>query len=290
MLALAALFLTHCANRSRTTTADAPPEGTGVAVTAPADAPPPAADTLAAAPDGVATTAETAADEPAPPLETEAPQPVTPTTANGTADLAARTASDDQLATVLENIARDLEARNLAYRGDLGQDCSGIYHQIKDSIQVRIPALAGYRYPSFSADRNSRQIADWYYRNNNLHIVQDARADGNLIRPGCVMFYSRTDERYGNLTIELLTNPGKFVHDGANGKIMHVAVVTSVEKDEAGNVIKYTIMHGRNSRYNASRSSGNWDGPGSFQKQFAKFPFGNWNQQWVAMAHIETPK
>lgn len=207
--------------------------------------------------------------------------------------LASGTLTDNKLTTVLETIARNLEAKKLAYVSSLGQDCSGIFHQLKDSVQMRIPTLADqakYSYPSFTGERNSRQIADWYYRNNNLLIVQDPLAERNEIRPGSVMFFGRTDEQYSNIDIELLTNPGKFVHDGQLGKIMHIAVVTSVEKDEAGNVSKYTIMHGRNSKYPASRSSGNYDGPGGFAKAFAKFPFGNWNQQWVAMAHIETPK
>lgn len=224
------------------------------------------------------------------PLETPEAKPVVPTTATG--GLAARTVSDNKLTTMLETIARELEAKKLAYVSSLGQDCSGIFHQIKDSIQVRMPTLADqskYTYPTFRDDRNSRQIADWYYRNGNLHIVQDAMADRNLIRPGTVVFFGRTDEHYSNIGIDLLTNPGKFVHDGTKGKIYHVAVVTSVEKDDAGNVIKYTIMHGRNTKYPASRSSGNYDGPGGYGKAFAKFPFGNWNQQWVAMAHIETP-
>lgn len=228
------------------------------------------------------------------PLVPAETKPVVSTTATGNGGLAARLVSENKITTVLEQVARDVEDRKLTYDSKLGQDCSGIYHQLKDSIQVRIPALAHqskYTYPSFRNVRSSRQIADWYYRNNNLHIVQDATADRNKIRPGSVMFYGRTDEKYSNLNIDMLTNPGKFVHDSqtGKGKIMHIAVVTSVVKDEQGNVTKYTIMHGRNKKHPASRSGGNYDGPGNYAKQHAKFPFGNWNQQWVAVAHIETP-
>jgi hypothetical protein len=192
----------------------------------------------------------------------------------------------------LEVISRNLEARKLAYVSSLGQDCSGIYHQIKDSLKARITAFADpdqYKFPTFEAQRSSRQIADWYYNNGNLHIVQDGLADRNKIKPGTVIFFGRTDESYSNIDIDLLTNPGKFVHDGIKGKIMHIAVVTSVEKDDQGNVAKYTMMHGRNKRHPASRSSGNWDGPASVGQKFKKFPFGNWNQQWVALANMETP-
>jgi len=116
-------------------------------------------------------------------------------------------------------------------------------------------------------------------------------ADRNLIRPGSVMFYGRTDEQYRNLDIGLLSNADVYQHDRAanKGKIYHVAVVTNVIRDDGGNVKRYTIMHGRNSRYFASRTDGNYDGPGGYGKAFAKFPFGNWNQHWVAVANIETP-
>lgn len=203
-----------------------------------------------------------------------------------------RAVDDERIAVVLDNIAVAMEAEKLEYKSELGQDCSGIYHKLKDSIQKKISAFGDrskYHYPTFSEDRNSRQIAHWYHKNNNLMIVQDPLKDCNKIRPGSVMFYGRTEEKYNNSDINLLSNPDVFQHDGTKGKIMHIAVVTKVEKDDAGNVVRYTIMHGRNSRHTASRTSGNYDGPGSYKTQFAKFPFGNWNQQWVAMAYIETP-
>lgn len=224
------------------------------------------------------------------PVDTIATKPLTPIPTGG--NLPGRAFDEERLSVVLDLIAQDLEAQKLAYVSSLGQDCSGIYHKIKDQVQKKMSILGDdsrYTYPAFNQVRSSRQIADWYYRNGNLHIVQDAMADRNLIRPGAVMFYGRTEEKYNNLTIEKLTNPGKFVHDGTNGKIMHVATVTKVIRDEDGNVINYTIMHGRNSKYTASRTSGNHEGPG-YDKVFTKFPFGNWNQQWVAVAQIETPK
>ncbi|MCB9297759.1 MAG: hypothetical protein H6559_32215 [Lewinellaceae bacterium] len=233
---------------------------------------------------GEATTPES--PEPAP----EAPAPAPPG-GNGLADHAV---SEERLSVVLDNIAAELEAQNLEYRSDLGQDCSGIYHKIKDLIQKRIKDLGDkskYTYPVFTEDRNTRQIANWYHRHNNLYIVKDALADRNKIRPGSVMFFSRTDEKFNGPDIATLTNAEVFQHDAAagKGKIYHVGVVTNVERDEQGNVVRYTLMHGRNSKYTASRTDGNWDGPGGYGKAFAKFPFGNWNQQWVAVANIETP-
>ncbi|GAB4427480.1 MAG: hypothetical protein OHK0039_45850 [Bacteroidia bacterium] len=78
------------------------------------------------------------------------------------------------LSTVFETVARNLEAQKLAYVASLGQDCSGIYHRIKDSVQARVPALrdrSKYIYPTYARDRSSRQIAYWYHQNNYLHIA-----------------------------------------------------------------------------------------------------------------------
>ncbi|RMG55845.1 MAG: hypothetical protein D6722_27300 [Bacteroidetes bacterium] len=234
------------------------------------------------------TPADTVAAEPEPEPE---PAPTPAPTGGG---LRPHAVQDGSLATLLETVARNMEAQKLAYVSSLGQDCSGIYHKLKDSVKLHIPAFrdpARFTFPEYASVRSSRHIAYWYHEHDNLYIVRDGKAAMNMVKPGCVMFFGRTDEQYNNITIDLLTNPnGNFVHDGINGKIMHIAVVTSVEKDENGNVVEYTMMHGRNTRYPASRSSGNCDCPSKgLDKQFGKFPFGNWNQQWVAMANIETP-
>lgn len=197
-----------------------------------------------------------------------------------------RQTSENKITTALELIARNLEKKNLVYDSNLKQDCSGIYHQIKDSIQVRIPELADqskFKYPLIRDIRSSRQIANWYHENNNLLIVNDAMNQRNKIRPGSVMFYGKPDKKYSNIDIDLLTDRNNGF--SSKGAIMHIAVVTSIETDEQGNVIAYTIMHGRNKRYPASRSSSK-----EVQSNNRKGlpPFGNWSQQWVAMANIET--
>ncbi len=225
----------------------------------------------------------------------EPEEPTTPTPTTGSGRLADHEVDENRMAIVLDNIAADLEAQKLAYKSELGQDCSGIYHKVKDQVRRKISTLGDkskYIYPEFSVDRNTRQIAYWYHKHNNLHMVKDAMASRHLIRPGSVMFYGRTEEKYADLSADLLSNPDVFQHDKAagKGKIYHVGVVTNVTKDEQGNVVRYTLMHGRNSKYTASRTDGNWDGPGGYGTAFAKFPFGNWNQQWIAVANIETPK
>lgn len=195
--------------------------------------------------------------------------------------------SDKKIGEILTSIAENLEAKKLEYRSDLLQDCSGIFHQMKDSLQNRLPALGGaeYQYPSSKNVRNTRQIADWFYKNNNLLIVEDAVASKNSIRPGSVMFYGKSNKTFTNIDIDMLTDRKN--NYTPNGAIMHIAVVTAVTTDKEGNVVDYTIMHGRNPRRHASRT-----GSKEIQSTRTKGlpPFGNWSQQLVAIANIATPK
>ena len=196
--------------------------------------------------------------------------------------------SDNKISTILSAVSENMEAKNLAYISSLMQDCSGIFHQLKDSLQSRLPALAqnggGYQYPAPTEARSSRQIADWYYKKNNLLIVEDAVAARNSIRPGSVMFYGKSGKKFSNINIDMLTDRNN--NYTSNGAIMHIAVVTAVTTDADGNVVDYTIMHGRNKKYPASRS-------GSKEVQSRNTPnlppFGNWSQQLVAIANIATP-
>ena len=195
---------------------------------------------------------------------------------------------DYQMSLTLTLISESLEAKRLAYISSQMQDVSGIFHQIKDSLQTRLPALAEgskYKYPSVREARSSRQIAYWYHKNKNLLIVQDAMASRNSIRPGAVLFYGKSGQVYSNINIDMLTDRKN--NYTSNGAIQHIAIVTAVTTDEKGNVIEYTIMHGRNRRVHASRS-------GSKEVQSVRTkglpPFGNWNQQLVAIAYIATPK
>lgn len=252
---------------------------TAPTVSAPVAPNPNSTDTIPTAPKETPPTA---------PTTTPATAPVTPSEDQDTPD---RVLSENRIGTQLVHIAESLTAEKLPYvvGGPLLQDCSGIFLRITDSLRARIPALANkskYIFPNANEHRSSRGIARWYYEHHNLHIVEDGKVDANRIRPGSVMFFANTDQHYSNMTIDLLAGPPSGVPKGV---IMHIATVVSVEKDEAGNVIKYTMMHGRNTKYPASPSGGNCDCGGTTAKQHAIFPFGNYNQQWVAVANIETP-
>ncbi|MEM9848449.1 MAG: hypothetical protein AAF847_11205 [Bacteroidota bacterium] len=224
------------------------------------------------------------------PATTETPA-VTPTTPTSDASVERFRAgiTDAKMSLALESIAINMEKQKLKYDGSIGQDCSGIYHRVKDSLQARFPVLTkDFQFPQYNTDRNTRQIAYWYHENDNLHFVQDALADQNRLRPGSVLFFGRTDEKYSNINIDVLSNADVFQHSGDKGEIYHIAVVTAVRDDNGKK--RVTIMHGRNSKHPASRTEVNYDGPGGYKKVFAKFPFGNWNQQLIAIANIATPK
>lgn len=194
--------------------------------------------------------------------------------------------TDALFAVVLDTIARTIEAQRLAYDSGSGQDCSGIFHRVKDSLIARLPLLADtarYVFPDFGTARSSRQIADWYYRHGNLLLVTDPLAARHTLRPGAVLFFSRPGRRYRQVDIELLTDRnGGYTRKGA---ISHVAIVTAVTRDADGLVTEYTMLHGRNRKLPASRSSSR-----AVQSRFTKGlpPFGNWSQQWVAVARVET--
>lgn len=189
-----------------------------------------------------------------------------------------------ELEGLLVAISETFERQRLVYAPGLGQDCSGIFHRLKDSLAARLPLLGDtsvYAFPAFAEARSSRQIADWYYRRGELRIVEDARASRHLLSPGAVLFFGKPGQRYRQLDIERLTDRAHGY--SRHGIITHVAVVVSVERDTAGQVVGYTMMHGRNRRVPASRSSSR-----EVQSRFTKGlpPFGNWSRQWVAVGRL----
>ncbi|MFK7770980.1 MAG: hypothetical protein AB8F94_02530 [Saprospiraceae bacterium] len=195
--------------------------------------------------------------------------------------------SDKKIAEVLSSVSKRMEQQKLAYVSSMMQDCSGIFHQLKDSLQSRLPSLAAggqYQYPTPQVARSSRQIADWYHKNNNLLIVQDPMASRNSIRPGAVMFFGKSNRTFKDIDIDMLTDRDN--NYTSNGAIQHIAVVTAVTLDEDGNVVDYTMMHGRRPGKTAHRS-----GSKEVQSRNKKLPaYGHWSQQWVGIANIATPK
>lgn len=157
------------------------------------------------------------------------------------------------------------------------QDCSGIFHQL---TQFVASTCTQYDYPTPKKARDSRSIARWFHEKGNLLIIEDPEASRNLIRPGSVMFFGRSGQRYKDMNIDLIAgiNP--------RGVITHIGMVTEVKKDENGDVIGYVMMHGRRQGVTAQRSHYH-----NIKPPRLGYPvLGNWNQQWVAIAYSMTPK
>lgn len=186
----------------------------------------------------------------------------------------------DELKQTLLIYTQQLERDSLWYNNrepEKLMDCSGIFHRVSQFISTRCDA---YQYPDIGSTRDTRALAGWFYDNDNLIIIHDAAKQRNLIKPGAVMFFGKSGQSYNNLTIERLKTPIP------NHVIMHVGVVTDVKKDVNGNVINYTMFHGRQPGKIASSTYYH-----KLEPPRAGFPpLGNWNQQLVAVANLMTPK
>lgn len=187
---------------------------------------------------------------------------------------------EKQLSLDLTLFAEQLENMNLEYDNknpERLQDCSGIFHRFVQYMEGKCPQ---FEYPKAKRTRDARSLAKWYHKKDNLHIVQDPMQSRNFIKPGSVMFYGVSGKRYSDLTIDMLCC------QKPRGIVFHIGTVTEVFKDDAGDVTGYVLMHGRRPGKSAQRSHYHKVAPPR-----AGFPIlGNWNQQWVAVANIMTPK
>lgn len=178
-------------------------------------------------------------------------------------------------ASYLQRLASDYEAQHILYRSVPLSDCSGMFHQLLLKMKEAFPAFA---YPAVAEARSSRALARWYYDKGSLHIIDEAGGSGELIRPGAVMFFGQVGKKYNSPSIDQLTTYG--------AGIMHIGTVVEVEKDEQGKVIAYTMFHARGRGKPASHTRHYLRHPGN-----PGLPaFGNWRQQWVAIAYMDTEK
>lgn len=190
-------------------------------------------------------------------------------------------ATPDDLSLQLTLFAEQMERDSLWYDNKNPQrlqDCSGIFHRVAQFVNDKCDS---YDYPKPKKARDSRSLANWYHQKNNLVIVDDPMEQRELIRPGVVMFFGKSGKQYQNLTAE------QVLANRPNHIIQHIGVVTEVERDKTtGEIIGYTMLHGRRPGVTAQRSHYHQIKPPRLG-----YPIlGNWNQQWVAMAYIATEK
>lgn len=174
----------------------------------------------------------------------------------------------------LKIYAQKLEEDSIYYNYEPEKlsDASGIVHRVLNYLSSISDQT---KKPDVNEARYILALAEWYNKQGLLTVINNPMAQRNLIRPGTIMFYGKSGQVYNDLSIERLLTPKP------NHVIMHVGIVTDMVLDENGKVISYTLFHGRRPGKIASRSYYH-----TLEPPRAGYPiFGNWNQQWVAVAH-----
>jgi len=181
------------------------------------------------------------------------------------------------LAAPVKEIADMITADSLWYGKELLSDCSGIFHRVLQAMKSRCPA---YDYPDPEKYRETRDLARWYHQRGDLILVQDALASADLIKPGAVMFYGHRGINYTatNLTADTLLMRERGIE--------HLGVVVSIKKDAAGQLLGYELFHGQTYGKIASTTRHHERNP----SRSSYMPFGNAEQQWVAVARLLNPQ
>lgn len=102
----------------------------------------------------------------------------------------------------------------------------------------------------------------------------------NMIRPGSVLWFSHSKpKKAGGLNALFSTGPGK---------INHMSTVVAVNRDAAGNLLSFSMYHGRNKRKPAAITKHQyWDWPSKFTKKGKRYPsLGYWGQYLVGLGTI----
>lgn len=234
------------------------------------------------------------------------------------------------LASVVQPILDKLEATEIPYTQSPGnelRDCSGNFLRVSSWIASQCPEAVPYLPASAGVTdfkpggnnvfkgtiqewqgpktnhsaRTSRGSARWYHKNglytpvfadSNSQGVTEVSADlkkvRNMIAPGAVLWFGKPGARITKSEgVERM-----FSHTSPE-RITHVGVVHSVERDDDGNVVGYTMYHGRRA-YRSSEfekqdnkiTSHEWDTSGS---STPIPPLGNWTEPLVGIAPIVKP-
>jgi len=164
----------------------------------------------------------------------------------------------------LGRVTQAIEKQKIIYSQSAEKaDCSGIYHRVLDGLADACPCMDR---PDYQQHRTTRRLANWYHQRGELQRVDDPRKAQDLIRVGVVMFYGYQGRSYKKAPIEDFFKQGK--------GIVHMGVVVDVERDADGNVVRYSLFHGR--------SSGKLAKATNYHSR--RMRFGNGKQPWIAVA------
>lgn len=149
------------------------------------------------------------------------------------------------------------------------KDCSGMFIRLCEEMEEALPPE--FDFPS-RAYRGTRDLARWYAEHGDLQLIRDPQVNSNKIQVGQIMFYGRAKTRIPKrFDLATLTAPYP------RGLLAHLGVVVAVDRAADGQLLSYTLFHGRSSGKPASRSV----------IRTAQNPnFGNWGQPWLAVASL----
>ncbi len=178
----------------------------------------------------------------------------------------------------LGEFSKTISAQQIMYKSEPLSDCSGIFHRTLQHVGSR---CENYEIPAVEI-RTTRGLAKWYAERKELIMIEDAEAMAELIKPGAVMFYGTNGRRYAFPADSSLV---------VDTDIEHMGVVVDVERDEAGELINYHLFHGRRTGLVAAVTGTETEGKYNHLRREKPNhpPFGNGNQQWVAVARILNP-
>lgn len=218
--------------------------------------------------------------------------------------------------TILEPIAISMQAQKIPYKisqdpVDEWRDCSGNFLRLSSYLAAQcpgnddsLPALAGVKdfvlngnntVPNSRGPRSTRGLGKWYHDRDRFTPIfydgvtdvaaapQDLITHRNLIKPGAVLWFSRQRPMSAGGLEDLWTR------NEARTQINHMGTVTSVTRDEAGNVIGYKMYHGHGREGNHASVTEHhyWEWPATFTGNGKTYPpLGYWDQYVVGIGSL----
>lgn len=173
----------------------------------------------------------------------------------------------------LREVVTKLEKKSLLYATKPLTDCSGIFHRVVLGLKNQCPAK---EFPTVAKNRDSQALALWYHEHGKLQLINNAVDNSDLLRPGAILFFGKNGSEYKNFSVEELMMPQK--------GIAHLGVVVDVHKNKAGQVEHYELFHGHGKKGKTTASVTDWHKRKPTRTSYP--PFGNGQQQWVAIASL----
>jgi len=206
--------------------------------------------------------------------------PITPSPASPTAPVSGTelcSGPNFNLQAYLTAFARDIERQEIMYDSEPLSRCSGMFLRTCRTIAEACP---GAKFRNLEAEASTRDEAVWFDAEDRLILIEDAATSGHLIQIGSVLFFGHQGKKYKkgvNLDMETLSLPGEGIE--------HMGVVTQLTEED-GQVVSYQMFHGRSTGKPAAVTTHYLDPNSRSSSRNDLPPYGNWDQQWVAIAHI----